>query len=784
MYLNILKRDLKRKKTMNVILLTFIVLAVIFIASSARNMATIITALDNYMKKANVSDYTVMCMENSEEKMEQFAQECEFIDDYKSFKDSMLSIETMKVNGEKIDYTNTILVTSSKNEVVNFFDSNDEQITDIANGEIYLTSLGMKVLGAGIGDVITIFNGGFSKDFTVTGVFKDIFSGSPMSGMTRLLISNEDLQTLQEKSNLPLMYECALEVNNFKEFESSLNKSEVITIVAITKSFIQKIYIMDMVLTAVLILVSICLIIISVILLKFTISFTINEEFREIGVMKAIGISNHKIRVLYIIKYFVISVVGGIIGLILSIPFGNIMLRQTSENIVMDSDRNFFINILCSVFIVCLIVYIGFRATAKIKKMKPIEAIRNGATGERFRGKGLMTMRQLPIKPVCFMAVNDITSKWKQFCIMILIFMVGLLLIIMPANAANTLTSDRIMHWFSMKESDICMTKEALFSNDVIKETMEAKLDEIRDTLKEKGMEAKVYQEIMFRMSVSHGDNNCSTLAFQGIGDITAGEYTYLRGTPPREINEVAITHVTADKLEADIGDVITINIGDEKKQYMVSAIFQSMNNMGEGIRFHEDEINLFGAAAGCFAVQVEFGDNPDDKKIEDRVGIVSGLFKEYKVQNSRDYIDDMMGNISEQIVSMKELIIIVVILINALVAILIEKTLLAKERGEIAMLKALGFKNRSIIAWQTLRMGIALFIGAIIGLFFSTPFSQLTSGQVFKMMGAMNIEFKVNVVEVYICYPVLVLTVTVLVSCITAFGVKKISVSETGNIE
>ncbi len=48
MYLRILKRDLKRKKTMNVILLVFIILAATFIAGSANNMVSVVNALDSY----------------------------------------------------------------------------------------------------------------------------------------------------------------------------------------------------------------------------------------------------------------------------------------------------------------------------------------------------------------------------------------------------------------------------------------------------------------------------------------------------------------------------------------------------------------------------------------------------------------------------------------------------------------------------------------------------------------------------------------------------------------
>lgn len=60
MYRNILKRDLKRKKTMNLILFIFIILAATFIASSANNLVSISTALDSYFAKAEIPDYWII----------------------------------------------------------------------------------------------------------------------------------------------------------------------------------------------------------------------------------------------------------------------------------------------------------------------------------------------------------------------------------------------------------------------------------------------------------------------------------------------------------------------------------------------------------------------------------------------------------------------------------------------------------------------------------------------------------------------------------------------------
>lgn len=64
-----------------------------------------------------------------------------------------------------------------------------------------------------------------------------------------------------------------------------------------------KAYIFDMVITGLILVVSSILIIISFAVLRFTISFTLSEEFREIGVMKAIGIRNIKIRGLYLTSW-------------------------------------------------------------------------------------------------------------------------------------------------------------------------------------------------------------------------------------------------------------------------------------------------------------------------------------------------------------------------------------------------------------------------------------------------------------------------------------------------
>ena len=66
MYLQILKKDLKRKKTMNLILFTFMILAATFIAGSVNNMVSVMTALDTFFEKAQVPDRMICFSDGSE----------------------------------------------------------------------------------------------------------------------------------------------------------------------------------------------------------------------------------------------------------------------------------------------------------------------------------------------------------------------------------------------------------------------------------------------------------------------------------------------------------------------------------------------------------------------------------------------------------------------------------------------------------------------------------------------------------------------------------------------
>ena len=632
MYFNILKKDLKRKKTMNLILLLFIILASTFIAGSVNNMLAVVTALDNYFEKANVPDYWICTTEKEEaDKIEEF-----IISEQLSFmRQELLQMNPNQilVNNKEFEYTNSVVL-SDLNHTIHIFDSQNQKIDKISDGELYIPAGICNQYHLKTGDKITLTNNNKSKTYTLKGSTKDAFFGSAMIGMTRFLVSERDYQELVGEENQ--IQSIGIFTDNVKEFTDKINQMEFQCIFTEPKNTLKMMYIMDMVIAAVMLVVSICLILISLVMLRFTIHFTISEEFREIGVMKAIGIPCYKIRGLYLVKYFTIALMGGVTGLIASIPFGKMLLWGTSKNIIITNEANFLVNFLSIAAIIGIVMLFGYLCTRKIKKFTPVSAIRNGENGERYRQRNIVKLNKTRIAPVIFMSFNDIFSNFQRFAVMLVIFILGILLIIIPVNTINTLQSDKLIVNFSMAECDHVIIKEVLLnSNESRRELTEQKLLAIKEELAKNHISADIFQEKMFRMHISKENKKCSSLAFQGVGDVTTDQYSYLEGTPPQNIHEVGISHIISDNIDAGIGDMVTINTGSEEKEYMVTAIFQTMNNLGEGIRFFQEEALDYNNAAGGFGIQIKYTDSPDKKELQNRKERLEELFSDYKIYTS-----------------------------------------------------------------------------------------------------------------------------------------------------
>lgn len=791
MYFSILKRDLKRKKTMNFILLLFMMLSVMFVSSSVNTMLSVISATDRYMDLSEAHDYFVASMGTTAlEKLEKKLDKSKAVKSYQSEKVFYLTENAIEYKGKVLDNQATGILNSVDDISIKIFNENKNELTKVKDGEVYMESSFIKNNNITQGSKIKIRSGGYTGEFTVRGVFLDVLFGSDMMETTRFIISQKDFDKYVENNTDPV-YDMTqgnilnIETDDITAVENIVSDIDGVAFEG-SRDTIKLSYIMDMVIAGVFLIVSICLIIIALVLLKFTIGFTISEEYREIGVMKAIGIKNSKIRTLYMVKYIAMAVVGAVIGFFCGIPFGNMMTVQSTKNFITGGNESYLLNIICSVAVVLVIALFCWLSTNKVKKFTPVDAIRNGESGKRYKKKGILSLSKSRQVPVAFMAVNDILSGFRHFAVMTVTFIVGILMITIILNTISTLQSSKLLAWFSMADCNITLEDKASTDKYTRTDGQTIRADylkEMEKTLKENGMPAQCFAEGLFKLSVQSDKSKTVALVFHGIGS-TADQYSYIEGTAPERTNEVALSYLTAEKLDVGIGDTVTLKTGGENEKFIVTALFQCMNNMGEGVRLSEKMDMDYSKALGYFSYQIRFTDNPSASEIQSRFDKIAKLYPDYTIRTAGEYVDYAVGGIAGYMGDTKNFIIMVVMIINILVVVLMEKSFLTKERSEIALLKAMGFKNRSIITWQTLRIALLMIVAVIAAVLLSEPAGQLAVGGIFKMMGSKYIIFDVNILETYVIYPLAVFAVTVLAALISALGVRGVSSSEVNNIE
>lgn len=792
MYRNILKKDLKRKRTMNSILLLFMILATMFVSSSVNNIINVTTALDSYFEMADMPDYFAAVMnKNCAVDIDEMVRSASAVDRYATENVLFLSPENFIYENGDIVVEGTNLIQSDIR--MNYFLSDGSTLETVRQGEFYMQEGEADALGVDVGDKLTIELNGVRREFVLADKIKDALLGSQQVTLYRYIISKEDFDRFLSAENTERYYGGKLVYIHSSDMEKVLPQIKAIvenSVLTMDRALMKYLYVFDMIVVGILLIVSMILIITAFVVLRFTISFTLSEEFREIGVMKAIGIGNFKIRGLYLVKYIGLSVIGAAIGLTLSFPFGKMLMSVSSQNMIIGNQSPVLVNIVCAVLVVAVILWFCYGCTGKVKKLTPIDAIRNGQTGERFRKKSLMSLGKSKLSMAPFLALNDIVSSPRRYSIITLTFFLCLSLLLILSATVSTINSGSLAASLGWADCDVYLDSKIIAEcmKEDGREKLEKHLDEMEQMLAEHGIAAKCYQEIIFTLPVSFGENESNICIYQGTGS-TMDMYEYTAGTAPQNTDEIAITRIAADKLNATIGDTVTIKTIDGDREYIISAFFQSFNMAGSDIRLHTDAyINYVQAVSGG-NTQITFTENSERKlssrEIEQRIEEIQRIFPDYgNIRTCAEAVADMVG-IAGALEAVKSLVAVFTIVLAALITVLMERSFIAKEQGEIALMKAIGTRNGKIYAYHALRFTFVGMTAVIMGEIFAIPLTHLCFDPIFKMAGMeLAPAYVINPVEMYLIFPVIILVTTTVSAFLTALCTRKIKASDTANIE
>lgn len=788
MFLRILKKDLRRKKAMNIILLMFLMLCSLFLSSSVVNLSMTGGAITAFAKISNTADYYLFTMGQTE--AEDWIKHSDSISDYEETRFLKIESDQMSFNGKAVTAGMAfpyLTVPSRQYNLV--FDQNDQVITSINDGEIAITRTLADKNNIKIGDQIEVNIGQVSKTLTVACITKDYAFGTEYMSVNRVLVSQRDYEAWMTETEDLAVSVWSISTDDITQLINEKNQQDFKVLFEFPGDTFSNTFYMEQISSGVILIVSVTLIVISLTLLRFTIRTTVEDDYREIGVMKAIGIKNAGIRRLYIVKYLAISVVGAAAGAVLSIPFTRLLTLTIRKSIVMNGlGTNYATNAICAAVIVALTMLFTYLATGKVKRMSTIQAIREGSSGERFQRKGIFHLKgsrhaHVPL----FMARNDILSALRSYIIIFFALVAGLQLIILPFNAVSTLADGRTtLPYFYQQEADLYAEFPEKMTNSIYIDQDPSQLfayaEELENRARQNGVEVAVNVTLQFSAQVYTNNlfDKINMSAWVQTSRRAIG-VRYLEGTAPILENEIAMSYLSMENLDVTLGDKVHLAFGEDDQAYIITGAFETMSNGGEGIILSSKVIPDLGVCSGMGYSQYVFADrNEIDRQIEQ----LKAALPEMKFYTADEMIHNLLESVIDTMNQMIDMMIMIAIVIAALVVFLISNTLLAKDKGTIALMKSIGFSGRALRTWQTARIAITALAAAVFGVALSFALNPLVTKLTFGLMGATRVPAHINAGIVLGVFPGILVVTSVVVAYLVSFGVGKIDMRNVGSLE
>ncbi|MBQ8928388.1 MAG: ABC transporter permease [Oscillospiraceae bacterium] len=793
MFWRILKKDLKRKKTMNLILLLFVILCSLLAAASVNNIIAVTGGVEHFMELSDAPD-AIISMPFGQT-LDQELAALPGVERVRTETVFYLTADHFLLNGEKhkelLSGTGFI---SDREFGCRYFDTDDREITDVPAGYFYCTKNFLQGVSFEKGDLLTITIGEDAFTFRFNGVYKTAAQDTANASSPHVILHSADWDKLDSAlGDLSFIKEkkAYVKTDDVDAVTAAAGDAEGVSVY--TRDFLKSFFLYDMITAYILLAACVLLVGAAFVTLRFAIGFTIAEEFREIGVMKAVGIRSGAIRRLYLTKYAAIAVIGSVIGYAGSIPLSRYLLDSVSRSIVFGGSDP-LLGALGSLAVIVLILVFGYGCTGGINKMSPIDAVRSGQTGERFGKRSLLHLGRSKLPATGFLALNDVLSAPKQFAIITVVFTLCVLMMTVMSNMAVTLSSDKPIRLFAIPEDtdvslmDFDVSVDPAFDRamqDAITKSdgWKALVQETERMLDENGIPGKCTVTLGSIFTTTHGSRGAGICCLV-TRNTPADVFVYDAGSAPMKPDEVALTSAVMEKLDAQIGDRITVNTEGTEQALIVTGTFSTFLNGGMAARLSENselELEKIGTFMGA---QIEFDGDPDKAQVAQNIQKLKDITGSDKLYTNAQMVEtftEMSGTLR----SIKRMMMLMTVIVTALIVILMERSFISKEKSEIALMKAVGIESRAVIAQHTLRFVIVAAAAVLLASAAVLPLSRALITFVFAQIGSVSgtgIAF--DALEIFGVCPAILLCVTVLGTLLTALYTKTIQASDTASIE
>lgn len=636
----------------------------------------------------------------------------------------------------------SVFVLDYESEYVSYdiYDEDNKRIGKpvINEGEICVPVCFQSLYNCKIGDIVTLGYADKEYQYRIVSYFEDPYMGSSLMGVKTLLLNEKDMKRVlseaeefRESSIILSIFKaegCGL---NDVEFERELNRATSYTgysWISLTRSGAYNYMTMlTNIFSGILIGFIVMLVVATMVVLSHNISSSIEQDYENLGILKAVGMTGGKLRASIMLGYLMAAFFGTCFGVPAAVPVIKVIneLTRPTTGLYVENIPAFRISSLAILAIFALMVLFICVKLSRLSRITPVSAINGGRRDIHFS-----SLFKLPISKRALgtsLAYRQLTSGKKQY--------IGAVIVTAILVMFMTMITDMCI-WFGNdgeRLSDMYVTVRY----DIAVWTADAEIAEEVDELIAEYTDYEKYLYDSRYVLMNDMQIWC------GMTNEPERYETVYKGRTCLYDNEILITEYVADNYGIGIGDSVWIETGGNCAEYIVSGYYQCSNDAGKNICMSlagyermadEQTYNRY-----CYKLT-------DESRASDIVNAITEKFDEAEASATGNSVSDGPSIIVDAVNGIALIIYMLSAVFIIVTVMLVCGKIFAREKQNYGIYKAIGFTSAGLRSQFAVRFVIASLIGSLIGIVLTLLLSDMIVGAIFSSFGMANFSSSLNI--------------------------------------
>lgn len=761
-------RDLTRKSGVTLSLFTLLVLCAFLMATGAMVIERLTGAVDRLFDEArpphflqmHTGDYDAAALDAFAQRHPEIAAWT--VVQLYGFDGAAISWER-PASGLSGDLSESLIdnLFVTQNRDFDFLIDENGAIADPGPGEVFVPVAHRDGVGLQPGDRLRVRTERGIHELTVRGFVRDAQMASSLSSATRFLVADDDLRALGEgggAAEVIVEYlltdaSAAAQLQRDYEADDALPRNGQ----AVTGDMIRLVHAFSDGLVAVaLVFASILLVAIAQLNLRFVIRGTLQDEIREIGGLKAIGIPDRQISLLYLAKYAVSAFVACVAGGLLAIAASALLTQDLAARYAAALPRaaSVLVPIAALAIVYAFVVAYCWWILRGVRRVGIVDALVHGTmspgrrrarrgrrAARRARRTGLASLRWGGVG--ARLAVLELRAQWREWMLLPIVYLLATLLMVLPANLLTTFESPRFTAYLGAPPSDL--RADVQFGGDI---------DRVRTDLlvamggDDRVSDVRVYAKMLGQVD---GPEGVEGLRVE-IGDYSGDTVDFVDGRAP-EAGEIALSVLNADQYGVGVGDRLRVRTGEQWRGHLVSGVYQDVTGGGHTAKLPGEAID---GAAG-YVVYADLVEGADPAEV---AAGYRELFPRVATIPMQEYLRQTLAHVTTAARSAAALAFTFGVGVTLMITSLFLGLRLSRDRRRMGVLSAIGFSMAEIVAQvrgQTLAMAVT---GIVAGTLIAAVLGDVLVGSLLSIagLGITRLSLVAEPGLVYVLFPLALL--------------------------